>query len=78
MWPKLALLLAGVILLVLAAPFLRDVWAWHQIRSDYTLDATDRAALDNWQGSPQSFIVMLHGHCMQVHSDDPRACAQYQ
>ena len=67
-----------LIVLALAAPFLRDAWEWHEIRSNYDLDATDRAALSNWQGSPRSFVEMLHDRCMQAHNNNPQACTQYQ
>jgi hypothetical protein len=78
MWRKLVILLACLIVLAFAAPFLRDTWAWHKIRTNYPLDATERAALKNWQGSPESFVEMLRGHCLQSHGNNPDACSQYQ
>jgi hypothetical protein len=75
---RMIVVFACLVVAVLAAPFVRDSWQWHQIRSSYPLDGTERAALANWEGSPGSFVTMLRGRCSQLHSADPQACTQYQ
>jgi hypothetical protein len=75
---RVIVVVACLLIAVFTAPFVRDGWEWHQIRSTYALDSSERAALANWNGSPKSFVVMLRGRCEQVHSSDPQACAQYQ
>jgi hypothetical protein len=77
MVPRVVVLLACLVIVLFTAPFVRDAWQWRQIRN-YELDSTERAALANWDGSPRSFVVMLHGRCTQLHSTDPQACAQYE
>jgi len=72
------IVLSLVVVLILAAPFLRDAWKWHEIRGEYSLSETERAELQNWQGSPESFIEMLRAKCREGHPDTPQACAQYQ
>jgi hypothetical protein len=78
MGQRVIVVVACLLIAVFVAPFVRDGWEWHQIRSTYTLDTTERAALANWNGSPHSFVVMLHGRCEQQHNNDPQACSQYQ
>jgi hypothetical protein len=43
-----------------------------------SLDANDRAALQAWPGSAESFVAMLHDRCMRAHAGDAEACTRYQ
>jgi hypothetical protein len=43
-----------------------------------SLDANDAAALRQWQGSAESFIVLLYDRCMRAHSGDEQACTRYR
>jgi hypothetical protein len=64
------------VVLIFSLPFARDIWGWHEIRSNYQLDAKNLAALSDWRGSPESFLAMLRDQCRQVQSDNAGTCGR--
>jgi len=43
-----------------------------------SLNANDTAALQQWQGSAESFVAMLYDRCMRANNGDTAACVRYQ
>ena len=73
----LGTLLVCLVLVVMAAPFIRDAWSWYHIRSSYGMDETEKAAYSTWMGSPESFVALLRGRCLKAHPDASQICSQY-
>jgi hypothetical protein len=69
---------AGVVIAI-AYPIRQEMVARAAIKHNLinSLDANDAAALHLWQGSAESFVVMLYDRCMRAHGGDSAACARY-
>ena len=72
--------LAAVIAIGLGYPISQQVLARQAIQHNLidSLDEHDTAALQNWPGSAESFVAMLHDRCMRAHAGDTEACTRYQ
>lgn len=68
------------VVVVLYYPVTREMFARQSIRHDVinSLDVNDTAALNNWPGSVESFLDMLHERCLRTHDRDAASCVRYQ
>jgi hypothetical protein len=78
MWRILGTALVCLLVVGMASPFIRDAWAWYHIHSTYAMDDTEKADYARWSGSPDSFVDLLRGRCVEMHRDTPENCARYR
>ncbi|HTZ37193.1 MAG TPA: hypothetical protein VMB84_14270 [Stellaceae bacterium] len=67
-----------LLVLIFAAPFVRDGIAWYRIRTTYAMDPAEQKAYQSWMGSPGSFVAMLRGHCLERNAGNSQACTAYE
>jgi hypothetical protein len=67
------------VLVVVGYPITREMQARALVEHTMinSLDVNDEAALKQWPGTIESFIVILHERCMSTHYRDGAACAHY-
>jgi hypothetical protein len=73
----MGIVLVCLIFAGMVSPFARDAWAWYHIRSNYAMDDTEKAAYSTWSGSPDSFVALLRGRCMEMHRGTEESCSRY-
>jgi hypothetical protein len=73
------IVIAAVVAIAVAYPVSRELSARAAIQNGMVnlLNANDVAAFKAWPGSAESFVAMLHDHCMRAHGGDESACTRY-
>jgi AAA+ superfamily predicted ATPase len=71
---------AVVVLLAAAYPFGREAYHRYQVSSrlDSVMDASDRAALSQWNGDARSFGKTLFDRCQREQGTGAPACERYR
>lgn len=71
---------ALTIVLALVFPFARDAYRRYEMtqKLNAVMDDSDRAALRDWNGSPQDFGRSLYNRCVQTHPQNQEACDPYK
>jgi hypothetical protein len=75
----LGIALAGIILALVAYPFLQEAMSRHRVsqRLDAVMDSRDKAEFDHWTGDATSFARALYERC-QARGGTPMQCDRYR
>ena len=73
----LGTVIALVLLVVFAYPFVRDAYYRSEVRARLA-DERDRLEFDNWKGDPASFMRSRYSACQMSNGRGAPACDRYR
>ena len=76
----LGIIIAVLVLIVVAYPFVRDAYERHLVRERLisVMTPQERAAFDNWQGDAKSFAQRLYNTCELNQGKGAVPCERYR